>query len=138
MLVTDHFRIVARREHPIHEREDLRLERLLEYSWVLPWASPTLSPVLRQRLEQIFLQRDLPIPIPVLETHYVSLCMTALQTDDYLGFITELQLERSASTSLVPILLPGVGTERRAGIVTRRGVALNPSVRTFIHELRRV
>lgn len=59
----DNICIIARRDHPLHARNDLTFNDLLDYEWIMP--PPTSTPM--KVLAELFRRHNLPCPAPVIE-----------------------------------------------------------------------
>jgi DNA-binding transcriptional LysR family regulator len=132
-LVVDEFRTICRREHPLADQPMQTLEQLAEQDWIL-----CDGPELVVRLfRAMFLDEDLPVPKPVVQTNSIFILKSALHREDYLSLvppsIVHEELE-SGAFKIVPSELPQKQT--KAGIIYRANDVLPIAVSELIGALQ--
>jgi len=131
--VTDTLQIIASRDHPAHQIDNLKLSDLLSFQWALPIDSGVLS----ERMEDLFYENQLSAPKPSLASNEASLLHNLIEKHGYLGWSTELRLQSGHYPNLLPLKISGVSVMRKAGLVKQRGKTLNQSAEAFILELKK-
>jgi DNA-binding transcriptional LysR family regulator len=127
-LMTDEYRVIARRGHPLRAREPLELAPLLDFPWILPGPRSTLV----DRLRTIFRANGLPAPEVAVETDIAGLKMRLMRDADYLSFHAMGQLQELGEPAIQPLAVPAASWRRAAGIITRHGTEPNPAAIALI------
>ncbi len=132
-LVIDEFRTICRREHPLVDQPMQSLKQLADYDWVL-FQGPDLVVTL---FRAMFLDHDIPVPQPVVQTNSNYVLKATLQRGDYLSLvppaIVHEELE-SGEFKIVPSELPQ--TQTKAGIIYRANDVIPVAVSAVIAALR--
>jgi len=137
-LLVDEYQVIANRRHPLRARDDIKLTDLLAYPWILP--APTSY--LTRRLYTIFRAAGLPTPRAIVETADLTGLKIALMRSpagsDYLSFHGVEHLRSEGPTGIEPLPVRGAAWQRKAGIVTRRGLPPNPPAEHFAAIVRQL
>lgn len=134
-LFQDHLSVIARYDHPLHQKTHLNLADLMDYCWVLP-IRKTLT---RRLFDQTLAASNIPPPKRVIETTSASIMRGILVDSDHLAIFSEHIIhfdEQSKLLKALKIDLPG--TNRSIGVTTLQRSEPSPSLRRFLEELRLV
>lgn len=125
--------LIARAGHPLARRRRLRLEDLVEHTWVLP----PVGSLLRDRLDALFLQRGLPLPSRVVQTQSVPMITNLLRRSDMLVALPEETVRPYCDAGMLRVLPLALNLRLDAfGLITRRGHALSPHAVEALQVLR--
>lgn len=137
-LLIDDYQVIAGSRHPLRKKSVVRLQDLLDYPWILP--GPTAYMTLR--LETMFRAAGLPPPDAIIETseliQFKITLMRGAAEMNYLSFHEVRDLKVISPRGITPLLVEGISWQRKAGIVTRRGIASNPPAVEFAKVVARV
>ena len=120
-------------QHPLANKPDVKLEALLEQSWILP---PPGS-VLRERLAGFFMQRGLPLPANIIQTQSLPVITHLLRTSQAVAVLQYEAVQPLCESGLLAVLIQDLGLDIGCfGIVTRKGHGLSPGGRALLDCLR--
>lgn len=128
-LADEALSVVASRSNPEVGKNEVSLQELLRYPWVLQ-AHP--SPM-RKVIESVFMEASLALPINILETSSMLLTSSLVRQSDMLAVMPTLvaqHYEERKTLSIVPFNI-----KRKIapfGIITRKGRILSPATQVFI------
>ncbi len=131
-LTGDTLSVIARKDHPLRTKRRIHAAHTLDYPWVLP-GRDVLS---RLRLEALFRVMSLEAPEPNIEVESIPFIAEVLRKSDMLSFMTQ-QIVRTEMPGTAPLLVPGLNTERTAGVIFRASAGSLPATRAFIEEMQR-
>lgn len=131
-LTSDKLVVACRKDHPLAQREEVRISDLLTALWALP-PQATRS---RRRLDSLFISRELPPPDAVVETESGAFLLSLLKESDALTYTTRRTLEQPDASDLVEIGIPELAAERIAGFITRKGQTMSPPLAVLFAGLR--
>ncbi len=132
-LFTDRLSILARKGHPLAERDQLQLSELLGERWILPRINASAM----QQVIDCFGKLGLQPPTPSVETGDLAILRQLLSTSDMLAVGSPNQLSCEIQCGLLielPVAL--VGTQLQVGLVQREGAMLSPAALAVINALR--
>lgn len=125
--------LIARAGHPLARRRRLRVEDLVDHTWVLP----PVGSLLRDRLDALFLQRGLPLPSRVVQTQSVPMITNLLRRSDMLVALPEEVVRPYCDAGMLRVLPIELNVRMDAfGLITRRGHALSPHAEEALQVLR--
>lgn len=125
--------LIARAGHPLARRRRLRLEDLVDHTWVLP----PVGSLLRDRLDALFLQRGLPLPSRVVQTQSVPMITNLLRRSDMLVALPEEVVRPYCDAGMLRVLPIELNVRLDAfGLITRRGHTLSPHAEEALQLLR--
>jgi DNA-binding transcriptional LysR family regulator len=137
-LLIDDYQVIAGSRHPLRKKSVVHLKDLLDYPWILP--GPTAHMTLR--LETMFRAAGLPPPDAIIETtELIQFKITLIRSAaamNYLSLHEVRDLKAISPRGVTPLLVEGISWQRKAGIVTRRGIASNPPAVEFAKVVTRV
>jgi LysR family transcriptional regulator of gallate degradation len=131
-LTSDKLVVACRKDHPLTQREEVRISDLLTALWALP-PRATRS---RRRLDSLFISRELPPPDAVVETESGAFLLSLLKESDALTYTTRRTLDQSDASDLTEIQVPELAAERIAGFITRKGQTMSPPLAVLFSTLR--
>lgn len=127
-LYSDTVVIIAARRHPLANRT-VTAEALLPFNWVMP----SQNVLTRNRLEEFFMMRNLPLPTVWAETDSIPYLQEVVARTQLLSYVpTALVTERSLSR----LKVPGSVWHRPVSVSYRRRAALLPAHQLFLALLR--
>lgn len=130
-IVEDHVVVVAARKHAIFDRPRLQLADLLDYEWVLPFATDATEE--RDWLSGVFRSRHLGLPRVQIETDSVTLLPRLIAETQLLSFITRRNLGPGRiGAPLREVELKTTTLTRSFGILHKRDGYLSPAVQRLI------
>mgnify|MGYP003135316781 CR=1 FL=1 len=124
--------VVSRSAHPLAQETNIPLERLLGFSWAMPY----LAMSAQDRLIGLFQSQNLPAPAPLFQSTSFGFIMRLLETSDALSFVVSSSLKTVRSESVVALNLAQDMPVRHAGIVRRPSAWLSPATETMMEMLR--
>lgn len=125
--------LIARAGHPLARRRRLRVEDLVDQTWVLPPADS----VLRERINAMFLQRGLPLPSRIVETLSVPMATHLLRRSDMLVALPEDVVRPYCDAGMLRVLPIELNVRLDAfGLITRRGHRLSRHAEEALQALR--
>ena len=134
LLTSDTLGVSCRSGHPLARTGDIQLPALLAFPWVLPANNPRA----RRKLEALFIARDIPPPVPAVETESMAFVFAMLREFDALTYTTAGTIKAPGGDGLVRLDIPALRSRRNAGIMQRRGAWLSPAAQAVIAELKAV
>ncbi|MDO6966870.1 LysR family transcriptional regulator [Rhizobium alvei] len=116
-LFDDRLALIAGPDHPLAKRDDLSVEDLLAYPWVVPRSgTPT-----RAQFETLFVSSDRKPPVRIIESGSLLLMRELLEDRQHLGCISRHQSERDCDHGLlVNLRFPTDHLLRPIGITMRQ------------------
>lgn len=132
-LYREHYRVVARRDHPLARERDVSVESLRRYRWVLP---PKGSPR-REAYEHIF--ADGASPPATIETYSLSTIRITLSDSDMLTVLSWTEVLSERRFGLLAPLSVDVSWDEPpiVGITTKREWQPNDVQAAFLSNLKR-
>lgn len=122
--------IVASRHHPLAGRDDVQIEDLAAFSWVVP---PRPEPD-RLTLDALFIAASLAKPKIAIETTSVTFLKSMLARTHHLSYLTRSNLHQHES-DLVSLRVGKKSWTRTVCAVFRRRGVVRPTVIAFLREL---
>lgn len=134
-LFSENAMIVARRDHPLAQQPEARLEKLAQEAWLLPPSETSL----RKQFDSIFYKEDIDPPHSSIETVSFFQVLWLLKKTDLLGILPQsLVFDAAHSGDLVclpafkPLILEQIGISRLSG------ASLSPAAAALVDSLRDV
>lgn len=125
-LYAESVELVTRVDHPLTEREDVQLEDLRNFPWILPG----VETVLRRELEEFFVRNGLPMPENRVEaTSFLTVRQLLIETD-MIAVLPSLIPRDDARLTTLPITLDPIG--HSVGITTSATRTSSPSAEALI------
>jgi DNA-binding transcriptional LysR family regulator len=132
-LLRDRVCVVAGPRHPLARKPAVELSELLEYPWVLPPETQRF----RQLLEETFLAKGLPAPVPSVTSNSANFIRTMLLDNQSLSFLPMQSLpSRIRAQTLVALPVAGLSREVEVTITFRQRAVIPPAVHALIGALR--
>jgi DNA-binding transcriptional LysR family regulator len=127
--------VLARANHPLAGRANLKLEDLLDSPWVLPRPPDRL----RAWIDQRFVAAGLRTPTTAIDFGSVNFARAALMSADVLTFLPlELFADELSRGEVVVVRASGTRWDRTVGVTYRKRNSLTPAARALIQEIRAV
>lgn len=127
--------VVARVDHPLFKRDDIRLEDLAAAGWIL--SAP--GTILRHQFDMVFRRAGIDLPVNVVETTAIPVITSLLQQTDFLHLMP-LEVARYyaqfGELAILPVDLPFKLSS--FGVITRSSELLTPGCSVFLRHLRAV
>ncbi len=129
-VLDDEMVVVASRQHLLfRENNNVRLEQLGQYRWILPGTGVSA----RRWLDSVFLARQLPAPRVQIETNSISLLPRLIATTSLLSFLARETLECGhGMIRLREVPLEETLLRRTIGVSVRAGSYLSPAARQLL------
>jgi DNA-binding transcriptional LysR family regulator len=128
-LTTDHIVLVARRDHPLAQRRQVRIDDLADQAFVAFEAGSALHQIIDGKL------RDAGVEVNVvMELRSIPAILRMVATTGNLAFVSRLGMDQQSEVIEVPVR--GLRIERRLGVIARRGVTLSPAAAAFTRRLQ--
>ncbi|MDI9918243.1 LysR substrate-binding domain-containing protein [Rhodococcus sp. IEGM 1379] len=125
-LYAESVELVTRVDHPLTEREDIQLEDLRNFPWILPG----VETVLRRELEEFFVRNGLPMPENRVEaTSFLTVRQLLIETD-MIAVLPSLIPRDDARLTTLPITLDPIG--HSVGVTTSATRTSSPSAEALI------
>jgi len=126
--------VVARPRHPVLKLQNVTLESLLSWQWIMP--PDDTGP--RRFFDSVFKQQGLKPEIAV-ETRSLEVMKSLIANSDLLGCLPEplFEIERSLGC-LAPLPVPALRQERTFSIYRRRRGFMSPPTVKLLDELKAV
>jgi LysR family transcriptional regulator of gallate degradation len=132
-LFEDELAIVVRAGHPLTQMENVRVQDLNRWPWVL---APSGAPS-RAKLETAFSCADERAPVPAVQTGDLAVLRGLLLHGDMITSTSPYQLRYELdSGELVALKSPIPGSQRTIGVVLRLGARPCQAVYALVDELR--
>jgi LysR family transcriptional regulator of gallate degradation len=126
--------VVARADHPLSRMKTVTMIELLDYPWVLP-VNLTRA---RQRLDALFMSKNVSPPDPSVETESMAFMLAMVRESDALTYTTSTAVEPPDGQGLVILNVKDLVSERSAAVITRKASWTSPAARVVIDALRTV
>jgi DNA-binding transcriptional LysR family regulator len=125
--------VIAGSHHPLAGKRGLRLEDLVEQSWILP---PPGS-LVRDNLASVFLDRGLPLPRDLVQTNSFPVITSLLRMTQMIVPLPQQSVLSYCQSGVLTVLVENLGVKIGSfGIVTRRDHKLSPGAQTMLKALR--
>lgn len=125
--------VFVRRGHPLAQRRRVRIQDLVDQTWVMPPADS----LLRERINAMFLQHGLALPARIVETTSVPVINNLLRRCDMLVALPEEVVRPYCDSGMLQVLPIDTRIRMDAfGLVTRRGHRLSPHADEALDALR--
>jgi DNA-binding transcriptional LysR family regulator len=132
-LVEDVFVVAARARHRIFRKQNIRLQDLLAYRWVLP----TQKAASRQWLDRTFELRGLSKPTVQIEANVISLLSSVIGESDLISFVSRHNLRGCRDgVKLREIPLKDTTMHRSLGVTWRKNSYLSPAAQRLVEAVR--
>lgn len=132
-LLEEPLRVVARHDHPLSSVEDVALDGLSDWPWIL---HPLTSPM-RGVFEEALADAGTPSPANTIETTSTQSILQLLLASDMLAILPRSVLRRPLASGQYITLPITVGKPLDYyGIITRKHEPLSPAAAELIDELR--
>ncbi|MDQ0456804.1 LysR family transcriptional regulator [Rhizobium paknamense] len=133
VLFYDTVVIVAGHQHPLAGRDNITVEDLAAFPWVVSMAS---TPI-RQHFDQLFLHSAHGPPTSIVESGSLILMRELLGRSNHLGFVSGGQARAEIDRSLVTALKVDLAhTRRPIGLTRRKDWLPTAAQRLFLEHLR--
>lgn len=131
-LIECDYIVACRKGHPLSSLKDVKLEKLLDYTWAMPdQAHRALD-----RLQGIFQSENLPSPQPLIRSTSLSFILRFLETSDALSFVVRSSLVQHERLQILAANIDHQLPSRSAGIIRRKNSWESPPVEKCIRLLR--
>jgi len=127
-------RVVAREGHPLSQRSTVGITDLLQYPWVLPVRATRA----RQRLDALFMSKNLSPPDPAVETESMAFMLAMIRNSDTLTYTAGTTVMPPDGAGLIVLTVEGFASERAAAIIRRKASWTSPATALVIERLREV
>ena len=125
--------VIAGSHHPLAGKGGLRLEDLVEQSWILP---PPGS-LVRDNLVSVFMDRGLPLPRDLVQTNSLPVITSLLRITDMIVPLPQQSVLPYCRSGVLTVLVENLGVKIGSfGIITRRDHNLSPGARIVLKALR--
>lgn len=126
--------VIARPRHPVLQQQDISLESLTAWQWIMP--PEDTGP--RRFFDSIFKQQGLAPDIAV-ETRSLEVMKSLIANTDLLGWLPEplFEIERSFGC-IVSLPVPVLRQERTFSVFRRRRGFMSPPTVKFLDELKTI
>ncbi|MDV8005396.1 LysR substrate-binding domain-containing protein [Rhodococcus sp. IEGM 1318] len=129
-LYAESVELVTRVDHPLAHREDIQLEELRGFPWILPG----VETVLRRELEEFFARNGLPLPENRVEaTSFLTVRQLLVETD-MIAVLPSLIPRDDARLTTLSITLDPIG--HSVGITSSATRTSSPSAQALIATLK--
>jgi DNA-binding transcriptional LysR family regulator len=134
-LADERHAVIAGRGHPLAGKRNLRLEDLVEQSWILP---PPGS-LVRDKLVSVFLDRGLDVPRNLVQTNSHPVITSLLRMTNMVAPLPREAVQPDCEAGELTVLMEDVGLVIGSfGIITRRHHRLSPGAQIMLETLRQV
>ncbi|WP_420547949.1 LysR substrate-binding domain-containing protein [Curvivirga sp.] len=127
--------LIGRKDHPLAQNKKIKLQDLLDWSWILPPPETTM----RRQVEAEFLKAELPPPADAVESVSLLTNKKLLQNTDMISIhpyhVIADELERG---DLITIPFEFKNVKGPVGFSHRREGSLSPAATVFVEKLREV
>lgn len=134
-LLEDRLSVIARKGHPLAQREKLELKDLQDSGWVLPArGSPSW-----QLFDETLNSHNMSIPAHAVETSSLSMVRGLLLDSDRVALLSKHQIFFDVQFGILDALPVEIdGTDRPIGITQRAHTKPSPAAELFLGYLRQV
>jgi DNA-binding transcriptional LysR family regulator len=134
-LADERHAVIAGCGHPLSGKRQLRLEDLVEQSWILP---PPGS-LVRDKLVSVFLDRGLPVPRNLVQTNSHPVITSLLRMTNMVAPLPREAVQPDCESGDLTVLMEDIGLVIGSfGIITRRRHRLSPGAQIMLETLRQV
>jgi LysR family transcriptional regulator of gallate degradation len=130
----DRIAIIARRGHVLAQRKRIGVRDLRRANWVLPVSGHFH----RRRLESVFEEEQLPIPIPAIECSSTDFIKKVVADSDYLGIVAAMGLDHPGESAVSELSLGSPFMNRPIGVLWRKHQILSQPCQLLIAALKQV
>ncbi len=131
LLYLEPISLVARVDHPVHQRNSPSLAELAEYPWIFPIGQTAL----RAELESMFLHEGVPIPSNRIECTSMLTLLHLLISTDVIAALPMLIATQDDKLALIETPLRSI--RRSVGVTQSADRPLSPGARALLDHLRR-
>lgn len=132
-ILDDQAVVVANAQHPVFQRQQLKLADLCQYRWVLP--GPGVNS--RNWIDNVFTSAQLPPPQIQIETNSVSMLPRLIARTQLLSFMPREMLEQGQGwAALREVALAQTTMARTLAVSVRAGAYLPPATVAMLDMLR--
>lgn len=125
--------LIVRAGHPLARKRRLRVEHLVDYTWVLP---PSDS-IVRGRIDAMFLQRGLPLPSRIIETLAIPMITNLLRRSDIMVVLPQEVVRPYCEAGMLQVLPIELNVRMDSfGLITRRDHVLSAHAQEALEALR--
>lgn len=125
--------ILARRQHPLLDGEDIEPERLLDFPWVF-FANDRMG---YERVAGYFAARQLEPPPIAIETNTIETMFTLIRQGDYVASAPSLALQFADDMGLAEVSVSGSFWSVDLGVAYMRSAHLPPAVASLVTVLKK-
>ncbi len=134
-LFEDRLAVIARKGHPLAEKNSITLKDLEPYNWVLP----SRSTPARSLFDQVLKAHNIAPPQHAVETSSLSTVRGMLLESDRIALLSEHQIYYDKKYNVLTVLpLKLEETYRPIGVTMRSHTAPSPAAQLFLDSLRYV
>lgn len=126
VLLREKMFVVARSDHPVHEKGEMTLDQLAQ----MPWAMTGDESFGRQLLRRIFGRSGVQMPLPAVETNSVQAMVNILRYSQMLGFLSLSHAQ--AYPGITPVKAVNLLAHREGGVTWRRDAPLMPAAEHLV------
>lgn len=130
-LMTDRIVLVARRDHPLVRKSQVKSEDLTDYTYVGFEAGSAIRQIIDVGLRAAGVELNV-----VMELRSIPAILRMVSTTGYLAFVSQISIENQSEIAEVNVA--GLSIERQLALVTRQGIPLSPAASAFIKYLHRL
>jgi DNA-binding transcriptional LysR family regulator len=124
--------IAARKKHPLAKRQNLKLEDLQGYSWIVPRSNPAELQVICEA----FISANLEPPTQFIRSDALSVGLSLLRNENYLIMTPPVLLGARVGNPLKILDIDQPTMCRSAGLTYRRHTLLSPAAETVMQLIR--
>lgn len=127
-LLSDHIVLVARKDHPLAQRTQIKPEELAE----LPFVGFEAGTAVRRIIDETLRRGGVEMNV-VMELRSIPAILRMVSTTGYPAFIS--QLGAGSQEDVVEIPVNGLNIARQLAVVTRKGSHPSPAANAFLGHL---
>lgn len=124
--------VAARKKHPLANQQNLGLEDLQGYSWIVPHSNPFEYRVICKA----FITAGLEPPTRIIRSDTISVGLSLLRNEDYLIMTSPVLLGPQFGNPLKILDIDQPTMCRSAGLTYRRHTLLSPAAETLLQLVR--
>lgn len=133
-IFDDRIALIARPRHPLAQRKRVSARDLVKASWVLP----VPGHYHRRRLESVFEEEHLPVPVPTIECSSTDFIKAVVAESDHIGVVAAMGLNSRKDAAVCEIPLGSPFMIRPIGVLWRKHQILSQPSLLLIDALKRV